>query len=56
MLLDILVIGLCTIATGGDSFNEMEDFGRAREGWFRKFLALPTGYPMRTLFVGCSSA
>jgi len=23
----------------------MEDFGRAREGWFGKFLALPHGIP-----------
>ena len=45
VLLDILVIGLCAIATGGDGFNEMEDFGRAREGWLRKFLALPHGIP-----------
>jgi len=45
MLLDILVIGFCAIATSGDGFNEMEDFGRAREGWLVKFLALPRGIP-----------
>jgi len=45
MLLDILVIGLCAMATGGDGFNEMEDFGMTREGWLRKFPALPHGIP-----------
>ena len=30
-LLDIMVMGLCSIATGGKGFNAMADFALARE-------------------------
>jgi len=45
LLLDILVIGLCSTATGSECFSEMEDFGNGREAWFRKFLTLKHGIP-----------
>jgi predicted transposase YbfD/YdcC len=44
-LLDILVIGLCTVIIRGAYFDEMEEFGREREAWFRQFLELPNGIP-----------
>ncbi len=44
-LVDILAIGLCSMLTGGESFTDMEDFGRVREKWFRTFLELPNGIP-----------
>ena len=37
-LLDILVIALCTLLCGGESYNDMEDFGKAKEDWFKNFL------------------
>lgn len=42
---DIIVIGLCTIICGGEDFVAMEDFGRVREDFLRKFLELPNGIP-----------
>ena len=42
MLLDILVIGLCSVITGGTDFEDMEDLGRDNEEWFGRFLELPT--------------
>jgi hypothetical protein len=30
-LIDLLVIGLCSIITGGEGFDEMEEMGRDRE-------------------------
>jgi predicted transposase YbfD/YdcC len=44
-LVDILVIGLCTILCNGNDFEDMEVFGKERETWFRGFLTLPNGIP-----------
>ncbi len=49
-LVDILVISICTLLCGGESFNDMEDFGLAKEEWFRTFLALPNGIPAHDTF------
>lgn len=49
-LVDILVISICTLLCGGESFNDMEDFGRAKEEWLRTFLALPNGIPAHDTF------
>jgi predicted transposase YbfD/YdcC len=49
-LLDMLVIGLCSITVRGEGFDEMEDLGKAREAWFRKFLELPNGIPDEDTF------
>ncbi|MDR0425763.1 MAG: ISAs1 family transposase [Clostridiales bacterium] len=44
-LVDIIVIGLCTIVCGGEDFVDMEEFGPERESWLRNFLELPSGIP-----------
>lgn len=49
-LTDILVISICTLLCGGESFNDMEDFGRAKEDWLCTFLALPNGIPSHDTF------
>ena len=49
-LLDILVIAVCTLLCGGEGFNDMEDFGRAKEDWFKTFLELPGGVPSHDTF------
>ena len=47
---DILVISICTLLCGGESFNDMEDFGYAKEDWLRTFLDLPSGIPSHDTF------
>ena len=47
---DILVISICTLLCGGESFNDMEDFGYAKEDWLRTFLDLPNGIPSHDTF------
>ena len=42
---DIIVIGLCTVICGGEGFADMEEFGKERESFLRKFLELPNGIP-----------
>jgi len=49
-LVDILVMGLCSQLTGGESFTDMEEFARVREDWFRTFLELPSGVPSHDTF------
>jgi predicted transposase YbfD/YdcC len=49
-LIDILVIALCSLLCGGETFNDMEDFGKAKEAWFKTFLALPNGIPSHDTF------
>ena len=42
---DIIAIGQCTVICGGEDFVDMEDFGKEREEFLRKFLELPNGIP-----------
>jgi predicted transposase YbfD/YdcC len=49
-LIDVLVIAICTLLCGGETFNDMEEFGRAKEDWFRTFLSLPNGIPSHDTF------
>jgi predicted transposase YbfD/YdcC len=49
-LIDILVIAICTLLCGGESFNDMEDFGHAKRDWFAKFLTLRNGIPSHDTF------
>lgn len=44
-LADLLMIALCTILSGGDSFYDMEDFGKVRLPWLKTFLRLRNGAP-----------
>lgn len=44
-LSDILVIALCTILCGGESFYDMEEFGQVRLSWLKTFLPLNHGAP-----------
>jgi predicted transposase YbfD/YdcC len=49
-LIDILVIGLCSLLTVGENFTDMELFGRTRLEWLKTFLELPNGIPSHDTF------
>lgn len=49
-LIDILVIAICAIICGAESWEDFEVFGEAKEDWFRKFLELPAGIPSHDTF------
>jgi len=49
-LIDLLIIAICTLLCGGESFNDMEDFGRAKQDWFKTFLSLRSGIPSHDTF------
>ena len=49
-LIDILIIGICTVICGGDDYPSMATFGKAKEAWFHSFLELPHGIPSADTF------
>jgi predicted transposase YbfD/YdcC len=49
--LDIIVIALCGAICGVDNAEELEEFGEAKEVWFRTFLELPHGIPSQDTFL-----
>jgi predicted transposase YbfD/YdcC len=49
-LIDVMVIAVCTLLCGGETFNDMEDFGHAKLDWFRTFLSLRNGIPSHDTF------
>jgi predicted transposase YbfD/YdcC len=50
LLLDIIAISVCAVIAGADGWTEIEQFGRAKEKWFRTFLQLPNGIPSHDTF------
>ena len=50
LLLDILIIAVCTLLTGGEGFQDMELFGKSKRHWLQTFLALPHGIPSHDTF------
>lgn len=49
-LVDILAIAICAVIAGADNWEDVEEFGKAREKWFRTFLELPNGIPSHDTF------
>jgi len=49
-LIDLLVIAVCTLLCGGETFNDMEDFGKAKYDWFKTFLNLRNGIASHDTF------
>jgi hypothetical protein len=49
-LIDILVIAVCAIIGEAESFEDMADYGRCKQGWLKQFLALPNGIPSHDTF------
>lgn len=44
-LIDIIIIAVCGMITGAESWVEVETFGREREAWLATLLELPNGIP-----------
>lgn len=47
---DVLMISVCAMLCGAETFVDMEDFGEAKEEWFKSFLELPNGIPSHDTF------
>lgn len=49
-LLDIVIIGICAVVAGANDWVAVESFGKAKQAWFARFLALPNGIPSHDTF------
>jgi predicted transposase YbfD/YdcC len=49
-LIDILMIAICGVICGAETWNDIEEWGRTKEGWLRGLLALPNGIPSHDTF------
>jgi hypothetical protein len=50
LLLDIVVIAICAVICGADSWVSVALFGEARLAWLKGFLELPNGIPSHDTF------
>lgn len=49
-LIDILVIAVCAVIAGAESWEDIALYGRSKIGWLGTFLALPNGIPAHDTF------
>lgn len=49
-LIDILVMAICAVICGADTWEDVEAFGQAKQAWFESFLELPNGIPSHDTF------
>jgi predicted transposase YbfD/YdcC len=50
MLMDMLVIAICAVICGAETWVEVEMFGKAKLSWLKQFLDLPHGIPSHDTF------
>jgi predicted transposase YbfD/YdcC len=49
-LIEIIIIAICAVIAGANSWVEVETFGRSKESWLRRFLGLKSGIPSHDTF------
>ncbi len=49
-LLDIIIIAICAVISGAETWVDIVDFGEDKEEWLRGFLELPNGIPSHDTF------
>ena len=49
-LIDIIIIAICEVVAGADTYEQIENFGKKRKKWLSKFLELPHGIPSHDTF------
>lgn len=47
---DILVIAICAVISGADTFSRVEQYGESKRVWLGQFLDLPNGIPSHDTF------
>lgn len=50
LLLDIVIITICAVICGADTWVEIENYGIAKQQWLATFLELPNGIPSHDTF------
>ena len=49
-LIDVLVIMVCAVIAGAETFEDVALYGRCKQAWLRGFLELPGGIPSHDTF------
>ncbi len=49
-LIDIIIIAICAVVSGADTYEQIENFGKKRIRWLSKILELPHGIPSHDTF------
>jgi predicted transposase YbfD/YdcC len=49
-LLSVVTIALCAVICGAESWDDIAEFGRAKDEWLSSFLELPNGIPSHDTF------
>lgn len=50
LLLDIITIALCAVISGAEGWEDMAEYGRAKQDWLSTFLSLSNGIPCADTF------
>lgn len=50
LLLDMVVMAVCAVMCGADTWVDIEEYGRAKYAWLKSFLPLPHGIPSHATF------
>jgi predicted transposase YbfD/YdcC len=50
LLLDIVLVTICAVICGADTWVEIEHYGMAKQEWLETFLELPNGIPSHDTF------
>jgi predicted transposase YbfD/YdcC len=49
-LIDMIIITICAVICGADSWTGVETFGQAKQSWLERYLTLPNGVPSHDTF------
>ena len=49
-LVEIILVAVCAVLCGAESWSEVEEFGEAKVEWLKGYLALPAGIPSHDTF------
>jgi len=50
LLEDIVFITIATVICGAETWNDIENYRKAKEDWLRQYLPLPNGIPSHDTF------
>jgi hypothetical protein len=50
LLVDIILVAVCAVLCGAESWSEVEEFGEAKQAWLKQYLELPAGIPSQDTF------
>jgi hypothetical protein len=49
-LIEIILIAVCAVLCGAESWSQVEEFGQAKEAWLKRYLDLPAVIPSHDTF------